>query len=165
MLWRQCGSRGKPEPLDDCGVSKAKKPIGGQDDRVWPIAFVRCHHAPAITGGKPIQALDTSRPLRLECPRGVTNACNPSAGALQPFQTPADCRTPLCRVGSLSREPCFLSVVRKGWPDGLILVGYGSVHRRRIRRRARRGIDVHSGRIAQAIAACAGFERDALGVT
>jgi hypothetical protein len=27
LLW-QCGSRGKPEPVDYCGISKAKKPIG-----------------------------------------------------------------------------------------------------------------------------------------
>src|ERR1700682_2102453 len=114
----------------------------------------------SIIGGKPIQALDGTESTRV-----VTNACNTSAGGLQPFQTQADCGSPLCRVRSVSREPCFLSVVRKGWPDGLILVGYGSVHCRRIRGRARYGIDMHGGRITQASGACAGFERDALGVT
>jgi hypothetical protein len=64
-------------------------------------------------------------------------------------------------VISCSRRPHAGRGAPAGMRDGFDLVGDRRVLDRRLRRRTGHGIDANGGWIAQAIGACAGFERSA----
>ena len=66
-----------------------------------------------MTGGKPIQVFGYIA-SRCDWKWQVINAGNPSAGALQPFQTQADCGSPPAGLALLAGNPVFCRSSERG---------------------------------------------------